>query len=237
MKKTLKFGLAALALAAVAPAFAVEDETYSEEGPIGWTPVAIGLATPVQLPWGINRWDVFGLDLNLFYSDAPKMYGLDLGCVTYVRNEMRGVQIGALANINRADAYGLRATIGPNVTYGNVYGFDAGLGSLVLGDFYGLQMGFLGGVQKGLYGVALAGLANVSEVESHGIMAALGCNLSREMHGLQVSLAFNMTENLRGAQIGLVNFAENCEAGFQIGFINIIRSNVVKVLPIVNGYF
>ncbi len=41
-------GLAALALAAVTPAFAQEVE--EEEGPIGFTPVAIGLATPVQLP-------------------------------------------------------------------------------------------------------------------------------------------------------------------------------------------
>ena len=63
MKNTLKFGLAALALAAVVPAFAVSEETVAEEGPVGWTPIAIGIATPVQLPWGLNRWDVFGLDL------------------------------------------------------------------------------------------------------------------------------------------------------------------------------
>ena len=45
MKNTLKFGLAALALAAVAPAFAVSEETVAEEGPVGWTPIAIGIAT------------------------------------------------------------------------------------------------------------------------------------------------------------------------------------------------
>ncbi len=237
MKHTIKFGLAALALAAVTPAFAVSEETYAEEGPVGWTPLALGLATPVQLPWGINRWDVYGLDLNLFYADAPKMYGLDVACVTLVRDKMCGLQVGPLANINRSDVYGMRATLGPNISYGDVYGFDAGLGSLGLGNFYGLQMTFLGGVQKGLWGVALAGLANVSSVETHGVTAALGCNLSRTMRGVQVALAFNMTEDLAGAQIGLVNFAENCDGGFQIGLINIIRSNVVKVLPLVNGYF
>ena len=41
----------------------------------GWSALAIGLATPVQLPWGIEKWDIFGLDLNLGYSDSMKMYG------------------------------------------------------------------------------------------------------------------------------------------------------------------
>ena len=76
MNRTIKIGFAALALAAVAPAFA-QNETNAE-GPVGYTPVAIGLATPVQLPWGLNRWDVYGLDLNLFYSDAPTMVGLGI---------------------------------------------------------------------------------------------------------------------------------------------------------------
>ena len=67
MKKSIKFGFMALALAATVPAFAEEEE----EGAIGWTPIAFGLASPVQLPWGLARWDVFGLDLNVFYSDAP----------------------------------------------------------------------------------------------------------------------------------------------------------------------
>ena len=237
MKNTLKFGLAALALAAVAPAFAVSEETVAEEGPVGWTPIAIGIATPVQLPWGLNRWDVFGLDLNLVYSDAPTMYGLDLACFTLVRNEMRGGQVSLLGNLNFGDVYGARAAIGPNVAYRDVYGFEGGLGSMVLGNFYGLQMTFLGGVQKELWGVGIAGLANVSETMSYGATFAIGCNLAREAHGLQAAGIFNMTEDLHGAQIGLFNFAENCDGGFQIGLINIIRSNWVKVLPFVNGYF
>ena len=79
MNKMLKIGVAALAISAVCPAFADQVEEEVESSVIGFTPVAIGLATPVQLPWGINRWDVFGLDFNLFYSDAPKMYGVDFG--------------------------------------------------------------------------------------------------------------------------------------------------------------
>ena len=55
MKKTVKFGLAAFAIAASASVFAqnadVEIENENEYEAIGWTPVAIGLASPVQLPW------------------------------------------------------------------------------------------------------------------------------------------------------------------------------------------
>ena len=61
MKHSFKIGIAALAIAAAAPALAQEQETKADEA-IGWTPVALGLATPVQLPWGLNRWDVYGLD-------------------------------------------------------------------------------------------------------------------------------------------------------------------------------
>lgn len=238
MKHTIKFGIVALALTAMAPVFAVDGDTRSEEGAVGWTPLAIGIATPVQLPWGLNRWDVYGLDANIVYSDAPTMYGLDLGCCfTLVREDMRGGQFSILCNYNYGDVYGARGTIGPNIGYGNVYGFEGGLGSIQFGNFYGLQMTFLGGFQKQLWGVALAGLANVSEESSHGATVALGCNIAREAHGLQASLVFNTTDELCGAQIGLFNFAENCDGGFQIGLINIIRSNVVKVLPLVNCYF
>ena len=58
-----------------------QEETESSEGryvapkSYGWSALALGLATPVQLPWGIEKWDIFGLDLNLGYSDSMKMYG------------------------------------------------------------------------------------------------------------------------------------------------------------------
>ena len=48
---------------------------YKAPKSYGWSVIALGLATPVQLPWGIEKWDIFGLDLNLGYSDSMKMYG------------------------------------------------------------------------------------------------------------------------------------------------------------------
>ena len=47
MNRLIKTGIAALSMAAVSPVFAQDVE---ETGVVGWTPLAIGIATPVQLP-------------------------------------------------------------------------------------------------------------------------------------------------------------------------------------------
>ena len=236
MNRKFKFALAALAFAALAPAVAQQSETSSSE-PVGWTPVAIGLATPVQLPWGLNRWDVYGIDLNVFYSDAPEMVGLDIGgLAAVVRQEMMGLQVSGLFNFNGEDVYGLRATLGLNLARRNVYGMDAGLLAFRQ-DFYGLDVHFLGAAQHNVTGLQISGLANVTETQSYGCTIAGICNLARVSYGLQLALVYNMTDELHGAQIGLVNYADYCPNGFQIGLVNIIMSNKVKVLPFVNGYF
>ncbi len=219
MNRMFKVGLAALALAAVTPAFAQEVE--EEEGPIGFTPVAIGLATPVQLPWGINRWDVFGLDLNVFYSDAPTMYGIDIGgLATLTRDKTMGLVVGGLGNVAFDDVYGLRATLGLEYCSKGVWGADLGLVG-VRDDLHGLDVEFLGSYQRKVCGLQVSGLANVAT----------------EDYGFQLAAIFNMTEELHGAQISLVNYADYCASGFQIGLVNIIMSNQIKVLPLVNGYF
>lgn len=235
MNRTFKIGLAALALTAATPAFAQDIE--EEEGPIGFTPVAIGLATPVQLPWGINRWDVFGLDLNVFYSDAPKMYGVDIGgLATLVRDKTKALVVSALGNVAFENVYGLRATLGLEYCAKGVYGADLGLVG-VRDDLHGLDVEFLGTYQRKVCGLQVSGLANVATEESYGANIAGLANLSKTAYGLQFAFIFNMTEELHGAQIGLVNYTADCPSGFQIGLVNIIMQNRIKVLPIVNGYF
>lgn len=235
MNRMFKVGLAALALAAVTPAFAQEVE--EEEGPIGFTPVAIGLATPVQLPWGINRWDVFGLDLNVFYSDAPTMYGIDIGgLATLTRDKTMGLVVGGLGNVAFDDVYGLRVTLGLEYCSKGVWGADLGLVG-VRDDLHGLDVEFLGTYQRKVCGLQVSGLANVATEESYGMNVAGLTNLAKTAYGFQLAAIFNMTEELHGAQISLVNYADYCASGFQIGLVNIIMSNQIKVLPLVNGYF
>ena len=73
------------------PAFAASEKEQVYDGAVGWTPIAVGVASPLQLPWGRARWDVFGLDCNLFYSDAPKMYGIGVGGIAMAtRDDLKG---------------------------------------------------------------------------------------------------------------------------------------------------
>ena len=234
-RKLAKFAIAAAALAMFAPLYAQEEEV--PEGTVGWTPIAIGIATPVQLPWGLNRWDVYGLDLNLFYSDAPEMIGLDIGGLAEVtREESKGVMIGTLLNLACKDVYGVRLGVGINYAIHDVYGVELGLIG-IRQNIKGVDLELLGTAQRNVSGFQLGGLANVTSEQSYGCTLAVGCNLARKAYGLQFAAIFNMTEELHGCQIALVNFADDCPNGFQVGLVNIIMSNTVKVLPLVNGYF
>lgn len=238
MKKPMKLGFAALALAAALPAFAADVEV-EEEGAVGWTPIAFGIASPVQLPWGLARWDVFGLDLNVLYSDAPKMYGLGIGGLAMTtRDDLAGWQIAGLCNWNSKDVYGIRTTLGANVSFGEVYGWDTGLFAYREAAMWGVDIEFLGTWQAAdFWGVQIAGLVNYCSAQTYGANIALGCNISKIAYGLELGCLFNFTDELHGCQIGLVNYARECPWGFQIGLVNIILDNSIKVLPIVNAYF
>lgn len=239
MKKSLKFGLAALAVAAVTPVFAAEEEEVATEyEAIGWTPIAIGIASPVQLPWGRAVWDVFGLDLNILYSDAPKMYGLGIGGIAMAtRDEMMGLQVSALCNWATRDVAGMRATLGGNIAYGNTYGVEGGLFGYRQGEFWGWDTEFLGSYEDYMWGLEIAGICNITMEQSYGAAIAIGGNYAKKAYGLQLGAIFNFTDELHGCQIGLVNYARECPWGFQIGLVNMIMDNSIKVLPIVNGYF
>lgn len=237
MNRMFKVGIAALALAAVSPAFALDNLEVEEEGAVGWTPVAFGLASPVQLPWGHANWDVFGLGLNALYTGEAKMYGLGIGGLgMYTADDMIGLGISGLMNLNAKDVVGLNVTLGANICQGTVYGMQAGAFGYGK-DIWGLDVEFLGGMYDNFWGVQIGGLANIVKQQSYGWNVAIGVNIADVAYGWQLAGIFNMAQELHGCQLGVVNFADNCEWGFQIGIVNIIMSNKLKVLPIVNAYF
>ena len=241
MKSILKIGVAAIAVSAVAPVIAADAETTesaSEYEAIGWTPIAIGIASPVQIPWGRGIWDVFGLDLNIIYSDSAKMYGLGVGGIAMAtRDDLAGLQISALCNWASKDVYGMRATIGGNIAYGNTYGVEVGLFGYRPAEFWGWDTEFLGSFEDYLWGVGLAGICNLAMEQSYGAAIAVGGNYAKVAYGLQLGCIFNFTDELHGCQIGLVNYARECPWGFQIGLVNMIMDNKIKVLPLINFYF
>ena len=240
MKKSVKFGVVALALAAAVPAFAenADVEVENEYEAIGWTPVAISLCSPVQLPWGSHTWDVFGLNLGILWSDTPKMYGLGFGTVAMAnRDDMFGLGLTACCNWNTKDVYGMRVTPGANIAFGTIYGVDVGAFSYRPGDMWGWDTEFLGTYGSKFWGLQIAGLVNFSSEQSYGCSLAIGGNLAKVAYGCQFAGVFNYADELHGAQIGIVNFAKECPWGFQIGLVNIIMENVIPVLPIVNASF
>jgi len=232
MNKFTKTAAFALACAIAVPSIAAEEE----EGPVGWTPFAISLASPVQLPWGIGDWDVFGLDLGVLYNDVWHMYGIDVAIATTVRGDTRGIVASGLFNYASQDIWAIRATLGANISAGTLYGVDLG-GFGYHNSIYGVDIEFIGTMQKRICGFDASLIFNLTEEESCGLTVVGGVNMAKTAYGCQLAGVFNYTDELHGCQIGVVNFARECPWGFQIGLVNIIMDNKIKVLPIVNGYF
>ena len=236
MNKFVKVGVAALALAAMQSVRADEAKEAVAEESYGGSPVAIGLATPVQVPWGWNKWDVYGLDLNVFLSQAPVCWGLQIGGLgNMTSRELMGLGIGGLFNWANGDVYGLRTTLGLNYNDGTVYGLELG-GVGYHKDVVGCEIECACCIQENITGFNASLIGSYTKNESYGCtMGAF--NIADKAYGAQVAFAYNQADELHGCQIGLVNYCRECPWGFQIGVVNIILDNTVKVLPIVNGYF
>ena len=243
MKTMLKKGLVVCAVAALAvQGFAAEAETEAEwpagapdPKSYGYTALMLGIASPLSLPWDFD-WDVFGLAVNLGYTDVNYMYGLELALgANTARNTMIGLQTSCIFNFANRNAYGAqvalvnvcnRETLGVTV---DAFGMNR--------QFYGLQADLLGSMtDRSLYGLSVAGLGSTVREDMWGWQVAIGATFARRVHGLQTA-AFTMTSDLRGAQLGIVNWASTCSAGFQLGLVNIIADNTVPFLPIFNCYF
>ena len=238
IKKTMLVSVAFAMVASVS--FAAEEATegrYKAPKSYGWTAVTVGLATPVSLPWGMEKWDVFGLDLNLGYSDAMEMYGWEIAVgANTARKTFAGIQTAVGFNYSNEDAYGLAISL-CNMNNQEFYGLSIDAVG-VTRNMYGLEMNALGAMtDTTMGGLQMSGLANVVGEDAYGVQAALGANFARRAHGLQVALVYNQTDLLWGCQIGLVNMAFACDHGFQIGLVNVIMDNQLPFLPFVNGYF
>ena len=243
MKTLLKKGLVACAVAALAvQGFAAEAETETEwpagapdPKSYGYTALMLGIATPFSLPWDFD-WDVFGLAVDLGYTDVNLMYGLELAIgANTARNTMIGMQGSVLFNYANRNAYGAQVALA-NVCNRETLGLSVdAIG--VNRQFYGLSADVIGSVtDRNFYGLDVAVLCNAVREDMWGWQLAAGATFARRVHGLQTAI-FNMTSDLRGAQVGLVNWASTCSAGFQVGLVNIIADNQIPFIPIVNAYF
>lgn len=236
MNRIAKSLVLSLALA-TGSVFAQEAEDVSG-GAVGYTPVLLSLASPVSFPYGSHMWDVRGVALGLFYTDAPKVYGISFTPfgANLNRADMYGVDAAGLFTWCQGNAYGVRGTLGVNL--GNAETAGVQLGSISWQrKFQGIDFELALAVGETMEGWQMAVLGTCNKEKTTGLNVAVGANLAKEVKGCQIAGIFNETDYLTGCQIGLFNFAKECPKGLQIGLINIIVDNKIKALPIVNGYF
>lgn len=239
--KKLMIMLSAVALAA--GAFAAEAFDDVERNP---TPIALNLASPLQLP-PYDR-DVWGLRLNLIYGHSLNVYGLDCGVVGLNKGDVAGVQTEAF-NWADGNVYGLQVAGICNYVTGDFYGLQAAAMNWNLADTYGLQVGVLdfGMAVRGLqvgglnwdYGSVDGGQVGAVNVARHDVTgAAIGAlNYSHgNLTGCQIG-AFNFINGTgRGMQIGVINSAQRFY-GVQLGLVNINVMGRLPIMVIANANF
>ncbi len=130
-----------------------------------------------------------------------------------VQDDMRGVQIGGLANVAH-DVRGMQLSAISNMVAGGVTGLQlSAITNIAVSNDRALQ---------------LSGLANVCTREMKGVQIAYG-NYAGEVDGLQLGL-FNMCGGeVRGIQIGLVNYSKDSTA-HKLGLVSITPSTRIQMM-------
>lgn len=211
-----------------------------------WSPVGIGLAAPIQLPYMTT--DVYGLRLGGFFGANNDVYGLDLGVAEYSAGDFAGlqasalswtqgrcygVQLAAFANVVREQLFALQ--MAPvNVDWDESTGVQFGcvnydnsfvgieVGALINWNCrmsYGLEVSTINANQEEFLGAAFGGLVNYAQT-----FTGFACGL--------VNVAYDVT----GCQLGLINACDRMH-GVQIGLLNLINESKLPVMVIANAAF
>ena len=113
----------------------------------GYTALAVGLGTPIALPWG-SDWDVFGLQLNLAYGECRFLRGVQMAGIANVAvREMRGVQAAFLFDYTPHDAWGWQFALGGTVAH-RTFGLQTALGVNLTEELHGAEMGLVNYAEK-----------------------------------------------------------------------------------------
>ena len=227
--------------------FAVSSK--ADERSWNWSPLGIGIAAPIQLPWMDS--DVYGLRFGGLFGCSRTVYGLDVGLAEICSNEavgnFAGVQASALS-WTEGNAYGLQVAGLANVVKGSTWALQAAFANAVWDDCRGLQLGAvnytvgLKGCQFGLvnwnnlasYGFDV-GLINANQMEFTGWSFGALVNYAETCRGLSCGLV-NCAYDVTGCQLGLVNACDHMH-GVQFGLINMICGSPLPIMVIANAWF
>ena len=244
MKKLMTVAFAVFAVCAAV----AEDERIERSW--GWSPLGIGIAAPIQLPF--TDTDIYGLRLGGFLGRNRNVYGLDVGVVEMNSGEFAGIQSSAFSWSTR-DFCGIQLGGLANVVHGGFHGIQLGSFNLVFAEpTCGIQLGgvlnfnvSVEGVQFGpinwettnFAGWQVGGLANVVKEDCTGFSVG-GLNYMNRFVGFQLG-GVNLAEECVGLQLGVFNGA-NKLSGLQIGLLNLVCTEPlfnIPVMPVVNASF
>lgn len=239
MKKLVMVMSVALTIAGICSNAKADERAWA------WSPLGIGIAAPVQLPFmnsdvyglrlggvlGINS-DVYGLDCGLFEKTDGEFAGIQCAGFTWTRGRVCGLQLGALANCVFEDE--LAGQLGLfNVDFGETSGgFAFGAVNYAI-SYYGLQIGALNWNNSSAVGLQF-GVANADQEDYDGFALA-GVNFARRFSGAQFG-AINFADDMTGLQIGVINATERLH-GVQIGALNMIVQSKLPIMVVLNAWF
>lgn len=241
MKKSL-----AVAAIGLTVGFGLVGSTQADERAWAWSPLGIGLAAPIQLPFmesdvygiriggltGINH-DVYGLDCGVAEISTGNFAGVQAAAFTWTEGCAYGLQVGAFANVVREGEIGLQAGL-VNAVWGDAVGLQLGAVNYD-GSYVGLQVGGLLNWNNGLsWGCEIAPVnANQDEFVGGAIGALV--NYSEKFRGCSIGLV-NVAYEATGCQLGLVNACDDLH-GVQVGLVNLICKSKLPIMVIANASF
>ena len=221
-------------------------ESKAEERAWDWSPLGIGLAAPIQLPF--TQSDVYGLRLGGFFGYERNVYGLDCGLAEVCSGDFVGLQASALS-WTEGDAYGVQFGALANVVDGGAMALQIACVNTVWGDAVGGQLGLVN-YTTDFCGVQVGGVINWNVMTSNGLQVglvnanqggfagwAIGgvVNYADSFSGFGCGLV-NVAYEVTGCQLGLVNACDRMH-GVQFGLLNLICNSKLPIMAIVNAAF
>ncbi len=144
------------------------------------------------------------------------------GGLNLLSHDMKGVQIGGLANLVGGRTSGVQIAGGINHGMRSLQGLQlAGLGNTVWDTLSGAQVaGGVNVVKRGMTGAQISGAANVALGDLDGYQASGGINVAHgRVNKAQVSGAVNYARSVKGAQVSAgINVSIGEVGGGQVGF-------------------
>lgn len=240
MKKLMTMAAVAFAVAA-----GTMNAKADEERAWAWSPLGIGIAAPIQLPFvdsdiyglrlgsffGYNA-DVIGIDWTLVGVESGDMIGIAAAGFNWTGADVYGIQVGAVANVVRENAYGLQVGL-VNADFGeSSAGLEVGVVNYALA-YRGIQLGALAWNVSSSAGFQ-AGAVNWDFEDYVG--GAVGViNSAGQLTGCQIG-GINLAKEATGCQIGFFNATERMH-GVQIGLLNLITESPFPIMVIANARF